>query len=365
VDASVSIGTGHVMRCLTLASALRVKGFDCFFICCNHSGNLISEITKRDFSVTIVPSFAETQVNSGVKEFIVDGENKISHINIDCLNDAIQTANSFVGKKIDCLVVDHYGLDVYWERCMRSLCRKLVVIDDLMDREHICDIFLDQNLGRKPNDYKKFLPKGCRILLGPKYSLLRPEFIDLRTGIQIREGSSDVRKILISMGGVDEINATSKVLRSILQASLSENINITVVMGKFAPWIDNVKAVIKNMPQHVELRVNVNNMAELMANADLAIGAAGTTSWERCCLGLPSIICILAENQISIASALERVGAARIFKIDDAEADIGQLIRELLIDSQALMVMRRVALGIVDGHGVHRVVNTIEDLLSS
>lgn len=353
------------MRCLTLASALRLKGFNCFFICRNDPGNLISEITKRDFSVTVISALPATKVNSRVKEFIGDSANEISQINLERFNDAIQTANSIVDKEIDCLVVDHYGLDVHWESLMQPFCRRLVVIDDLINREHICDLLLDQNLGRVPANFEKFTPKSCRLLLGPKYSLLRPEFLDLRRVSESRGGCSGLRQILVSMGGVDEVDATSKVLSSILQASISRDLNIIVVMGKFAPWIENVKAVIKKMPQHVELRVNVNNMAELMANADLAIGAAGSTSWERCCLGLPSLICTLADNQISIANALEQVGAAKIFKIDAAEADIGQLIKEFLIDSQALRMMRRVARGIVDGHGVDRVVHSLEGLLSS
>src|SRR5690606_22658913 len=158
-------------------------------------------------------------------------------------------------------------------------CRKLLVIDDLADRTHICDLLLDQNLGRAPSDYAKLLPAGCKMLIGPAFALLRPEFAALREYSLKRRQQLQLESILISMGGVDQSNVTAKALESLLRCALPESCSIAVVMGTKAPWVEEVRALAAEMPWSTDVLVGIDDMAMRLANSDLAIGAAGSTAW--------------------------------------------------------------------------------------
>ena len=193
---------------------------------------------------------------------------------------------------------------------MRKISRKIMVIDDLADRMHDCDLLLDQTLGRNEGEYRPWVPKSCTIFTGSNYALLRPEFFELRDYSLKRRAQSKMEHLLISMGGVDQSNTTCQILEALQYCSLSTNCRITVVMGNTAPWLDNVREQIRKLTWPTEVKVNVTNIAQLMADNDLAIGTAGSTSWERCFLGLPTLIVVTADNQSLIANKLERAGAA-------------------------------------------------------
>jgi UDP-2,4-diacetamido-2,4,6-trideoxy-beta-L-altropyranose hydrolase len=200
------------------------------------------------------------------------------------LTDAIQTKEAIGDIGADWLIVDHYALDFRWEAHLRSCCRHIMAIDDLADRKQDCDLLLDQNLGRVPAEYDGLVPSVSKILTGPKYSLLRPEFAALRSQSLARRDVPQLRNLLITMGGVDKDNTTGKVLNALKRCALLETCHITVVMGPHAPWLSQVRTQAAQMPWHTDVLVNAEDMARLMSDSDLAIGAAGTTSWERCCL---------------------------------------------------------------------------------
>ena len=360
VDASLQMGTGHVMRCLTLADALRERGNDCSFICRPHTGHLMDLIAQRRHKVVALPVLgAEVKIPS------TTAPSHATWLGTDWANDAQDTSHALGDAMMDWLIVDHYALDSRWEQAMRPSCRRLMVIDDLADRPHDCDLLLDQNLGRTEEDYCGLLGSYTTTLLGPQYALLRPEIAKLRTASLARRANLQLKRLLITMGGVDKDNFTGKVLEAVKDCTLSltPNLYITVVMGYHAPWLTQVRQLAAQMPWPTRVLVDVNNMAQIMADSDFAVGAAGSTSWERCCLGLPTIQLVLAENQRSIAEALVKNGAALMAE----PHNLLQFISSLQIqfeEKQALQEMIRSASGIVDGAGAIRVGEIVTKVLT-
>ncbi len=282
-DASLQIGIGHVMRCLTLADALRASGAECSFICREHPGNLLEQIRQRGYAVLGLPASSADPIPRDLEE--AAESNHSSWLGSDWATDAAQTRVGAGETAIDWLIVDHYAIDARWEQALRPICRKLMVIDDLADRPHDCDLLLDQNLGRDVSDYRKLVPDDCTVLVGPRYALLRPEFAALRDYSMRRRAIPQLKHLLITMGGVDQADATGLALEALKDCQLPGGSHITVVMGPHAPWLERVQLLAAQMPLSTDVKVNVHNMAQLMADSDLAIGAAGSTSWERCCLG--------------------------------------------------------------------------------
>lgn len=358
-DASLQIGTGHVMRSLTLADSLRAAGAKCHFICRKQQGNLIAQIHQHGFTVSILPPATEALITS---ELAVEAQsNYAAWLGVDWSTDAAQTKASIGTTAVDWLIVDHYSIDARWEKTLRPLCRKLMVIDDLADRPHDCDLLLDQNLGRDVAHYSPLVPEGCTILAGTKYALLRPEFAALRDDSLRRRKTPRLKHLLITMGGVDQADATGKVLEALKDCPLPDYMHITVVMGPHAPWLDRVQTLAKQMPQPTTVKINVNNMAQLMADSDLAIGAAGGSSWERCCLGLPTLIVVLAENQRSGAMALEQSGSVMLFDSVDAIPRNLRSMLSLLITTDSLNQLSKKSCLVTDGQGVSRLKNILSE----
>jgi UDP-2,4-diacetamido-2,4,6-trideoxy-beta-L-altropyranose hydrolase len=321
-DASTQIGTGHVMRCLTIADALKKSGSDCIFICRQLPGNLIELIKHRGHNTITLPI-----------KFI--RESKFNPLSIyeewlgtDISTDAKEVKKALQGYILDWLIVDHYALESKWEKSLRSIASRIMVIDDLANRPHDCDLLLDQNLGREIDDYSNLVGANTHKLIGPKYALLRPEFALYRDYSLARRENLQLKTILIALGGVDQENITGRILSEINRSNLNINFNITVVMGQHSPWLSNVKKYAEGMKIPTLVLSSINNMAQLMSESDLAIGAAGSSAWERCFLGLPSLILILAENQRQGAIALEKAGAAMLLK---SYKEAPKVIEELLL----------------------------------
>ena len=356
-DASLQMGTGHVMRCLTLADALRARGASCHFISREHPGHLLETIRQRGHAVAALPMTKRESARTN------DPAPPLTHASwLGCgwQTDAQQTGAILVNLQPDWLVVDHYSLDQRWEDALAPHFRKLLVIDDLADRPHRCSLLLDQNLGRQAANYASMVPASCDMLIGPHYALLRPEFAALRSySLQRRQALPALRQLLITMGGVDQPNATGQVLQALKTCALPADCCITVVMGVTAPWLQNVRELAAQMPWPTEVVVNVTDMAQRMADSDLAIGAAGGTSWERCCLGLPTLMVVLAENQQPGAKALEAAHAARLIgTVSDIATQLPLAIREL-IDSDCLKRMSLAASSITEGHGVEKILQAM------
>lgn len=340
-DASVQIGTGHVVRCLTLADALRERGAKCIFLCRTHVGHLIDLIERRGHEAVALPSPAKAFQPPAVAPAYADW------LGTDWSEDATATRQALGGLCLDWIVVDHYALDWHWEQMLRQHCARLMVIDDLADRRHDCDVLLDQNLGRLAEDYHDMVPEGTAIYIGPQFALLRPEFSKLRSASLKRRQNITLKRLLVNMGGVDKDNVTGQVLAVLQSCALPQNVKITVVMGPKAPWSEQVMAQASSIRWDVEVLADVSKMAELMAESDLVIGAAGSTSWERCCLGVPTIQLILAENQRQVANALSDRNAAILL---ERPLDLRNLFDQLTMEK--LQQISKNSSAICDGRGV-------------
>lgn len=308
VDASIQMGAGHVMRCLALADRLERKGHQCIFLSRSHPGHLNNLITSKGYRV-ISTELDEVYDNS---ECQLDWNAHAHWLGATLHSDAQQTRLVLECERPDWLVIDHYAIDSIWEKIIKPFVGKIMVIDDLVDREHYCDLLLDQTFDRKISEYSGMVPKNCKVLTGAKYSLLRDEFSERRAESLLRRDNGRINNILVSMGGMDKDNFTSLVLEELKNCQFEDDIVIKVVLGANAPWLSDVKNIVTDMPWKTKLEIDVKSMADLMVEADLAIGAPGSTSWERCALGLPSILIITAENQKSIAKNLESVGAIKV-----------------------------------------------------
>lgn len=366
-DASLKIGTGHVMRCLTLADALSAIGFKCHFLCRNHIGNMISYIRERGYNTHVLAAsddFSYADFGESAAEDIIS-EPLSTHsyhtwLGVTQLQDAVQSCAVLRQLQPQWLIVDHYALDALWETKLQSVYGKLMVIDDLANRKHNCDVLLDQTLGRQDVEYQHIVPLQCRVLTGVHYALLRPEFLAFRDySLNRRLKSLSVQTILVSMGGIDEANITEKVLRALTLSQLPRGCQVTVIMGEAAPWLTQIRACAAGMPVRTEVLVNVRDMARHMANSDLIIGAAGSTSWERCCLGVPTVMVILADNQLCTATALQAAKAvALIQNIDDAD-ELSEMVQCFVNNSQLRFDTSMAARALVDGEGVSRVLRVI------
>jgi len=328
VDASVAMGTGHLMRCLTLAGIISGEGASVDFVC---SG--IDEL------------FAETIRRSGHGFLSIESSGDGSPFGVDERVDAARTVAALNGSSPDWVVVDHYGLSAAWEQRLRAVSTGIMVIDDLADREHDCDVLLDQNLHTDPEvRYAGLVPDGCRLLLGPTHALLRGEFLEARARMPERDGT--VRRILVFMGGSDPGNTTGAVLEGLCAVGLSEGTQIDVVVGIANPHADLVHNLVDNMPG-ARFLAAIPDMASMLVEADLAIGAGGIAAWERCFIGVPTLIAVLADNQEVVVNALTAEGATRSLGRDlDADA-VSSAVQWALEDSAGLCDMSRRAMDLM------------------
>jgi len=353
-DASLQIGSGHVMRCLTLAEALANEGHLCHFICRALDGNLSSLIKDQGHELTMLPAPYEQTEQSPTSQ----PDDYQQWLGVSWQEDASQTLDRVVSSLTpEWLVVDHYGLDVRWEGEISSFVEKIMVIDDLANRSHKCNVLLDQNLGRRYEDYDTLVPADCRRLIGPSFALLRPEFRMLRETSLARRDASNIRQILISLGGVDRLNLTEEILKILAEIPLPEETALDVVMGTSAPHLDAVRHQASMMPYAVTVSASVNNMAERMQQADLSIGAAGGMSWERCCLGLPSIVVVLAENQLKVAQALRTAGAAAVVENPRHLKTELPILMNILGEADNLKLLSEQASQLSYGDGCQNVIN--------
>ena len=355
-DASIQMGTGHVMRCLTLADALAEQGAECHFICREHAGHLLDMIHQRGHKTYGLPLESESQLPDKSSPDLAHS----NWLGATQQRDAELCRVVLDELKPDWLVVDHYALDVRWEKLLRPHSKKLMVIDDLADRQHDCDILLDQTFGRDSHDYLQWTPGHCQLLCGSSYALLRPEFAQWREYSLSRREKGQLEHLLVNLGGVDKDNVTIQILKALATSSLPEYCKITVVMGATAPWTRAVQEQAALMPWPTEIKVGVSNMAELMANSDLAIGAAGSTTWERFCMGLPSILVVLSRNQECNLSKILPYQLGVLRKDDNNfVSDICMVIKKIKKNDKVLVENKKLFHNYINGNGVIKVSNII------
>jgi UDP-2,4-diacetamido-2,4,6-trideoxy-beta-L-altropyranose hydrolase len=345
-DASNKIGSGHVMRCLSLAEKLRDIGVTVEFITRNYPGDLNKQINVKGFHVHLLSNAVRIQLQHNSTEYKrwSDIEQKI---------DAKETIKMISDRRLDWLIVDHYLLDYVWEMELRPYSKKIMVIDDLADRNHDCDILLDQTFGRKESDYQKLILNKCVLLLGSENALLRSDFKKLRPlALSYRKGNNVVKNIIVSMGSMDTINITPKVLDSLSLVKWKVLPTVNVVLTSNAPYLEDIRRNVTKYDFTVNIRTDEINMAQLMLESDLAIGSGGTTSWERCCLALPTILIILANNQQKVGENLAEIGATiTIQKNDMIEKNISNSIAMIINDKNLYMEMCNSASRVCDGNG--------------
>jgi UDP-2,4-diacetamido-2,4,6-trideoxy-beta-L-altropyranose hydrolase len=252
------------------------------------------------------------------------------------------------------LVVDHYGLDISWEQALCKCVGNIFVIDDLADREHDCFALLDQNYGREPIDYDGLLPQDCLKLIGPKYALLRPEFLELRALSLQNRKDFKLETILINLGGVDQNDFTSKIVDALSRTKLDAAVKLIVVLGATNPNQLEVKQLASASPYNIKVKVGVNNMAELMSESDLAIGAAGSTTWERFALAVPSLLLSIADNQDSALTALAASGCIYKLSINTLQKDLEVFFDRVDVTSQ-LSALSKKGRDVCDALGVSHV----------
>lgn len=331
-DAGPTLGAGHAARCLTLADGLAAAGWDIAFA-----------------------------VGPGTVEVAPALKGRVCHALAAAPAEEAAEMGSRVGP-CDLLVVDHYGRDAEFERACRAFAKRVLVIDDLADRPHDCDWLLDPTLGRQAANYAPLMPKGCRLLLGPDHALLDPRFAMLRPeSLSRRRRLKGPVRLLVSFGGTDPHDLSARALDAAARASLP--VSIDVVLGTGASGAETVRAAAARLGGRAMVAVGVTDMPARMAAADLALGAAGGTSWERCCLGLPALVVIVADNQRLIAAALAEAGAAEVLG-DHADVDaaaIAAALSRLCADPARLAAMSARAAAVCDGLGVRRVVQALVD----
>lgn len=342
-DASTRRGIGHVMRCLSLADELKWRGVRVRFLCWRAPGHLCDWIAGQGYEVYTI----------GTGEELAPPETLLG----EWLQDARESAAvlALIGTP-DWLIVDHYGLDERWESFIRPFAARVMAIDDLANRPHDCDLLLDQNyyehmIGR----YDALIPSHCCRLLGPEFALLRPEFANARQNLRVRDGR--IVRLLCFFGGADPTNETEKLIAAFGLIDAKE-VSLDVIVGAGNPHLGRIESLCSMMP-NVSFHCQIANMAELMAKADLAIGAGGGATWERCCVGLPAVVSILADNQVELTEhaahlgVLVNLGRARHLTARDYHCAIAGL------GPERLLAMSARASELVDGQGCRKVADTI------
>lgn len=351
-DASNYLGSGHVMRCLTLAGALKQSGADVTFLCRELPGNLIPKIILHGFSVISFPPLMECSF-SAETESLVWSEHSQDNDAADYIN--MLKSNK---EKLDWLIVDHYCLDSTWEDKIRPFVHKIMVIDDLANRVHDCDLILDQNLYDDASErYKNLISSSCSKLLGPKYTLLRPEF-------HVRRESSkkmqhNISRILVFFGGTDSDDHTNKTLSALIHAGI-ESIFIDVVVGPNYENFDMLMSIYGHI-SNINIYRDIDNMEDLMSAADIAIGAGGTTTWERCCVGLPTLAWPIADNQKLLLEHVSRYGAVYCPDLESITSrdDLSKVIYSFVHSRDIRSWIRTKGMELVDGLGTSRVINNL------
>ena len=352
VDGSDQIGTGHVMRCLALADYLSQKQMTCQFICRDHKLNLIPLLEQKGYVVHRLPY---TQKNQAIQNSQVSHAQWLGSTQLEDAEQTLAVLNAFM---VDWIIVDHYAIDHVWENKVASCTAKIMVIDDLADRKHKCNLLLDQTFGRDVKDYETLCPNDCGFLIGSRYALLRSEFSEFRASSIEYRRTYQKKSILITMGGLDSDNRTLSVLKVISMMCAKLSLKVTVVLGAGSQWFELIDCYARRQNFPVTVKQGVNNMAELMSGSDICIGAAGSTSWERCCVGLPSITIVIADNQEKIAECLEEFGATIVANLGDLELKLKKLLDE---GSEVMEKISQQALTVCDGLGVERVYEYIKN----
>lgn len=347
VDASQLIGTGHFFRCLTLAHEMIKKKHNVTFV----SRHLPEFLKSKLYELNI--SFKDIKIGEGKK---VAGKLKHSSwLETTQKQDATNFKNAI--QDADIVIVDHYSIDEEWEIDVSDHTKYLFVIDDLCDRNHYCDFLLDQNLylDRTEKEYSKKVRSNTKLMVGTKYSLIRDEFIKYKDKLKTRDRS--IKNILVFFGGIDNDNHTKIAINALKRLNL--DLEIDVVVGKSNQYANEIKDLCND--HNLNFYHQISNIEDLMFKADISIGAGGSTSWERCFMGLPSIIVSIAENQDKISQNIHDFGAGvLIMNSKNLTSEIQKEFLRIYSSPKLLKKMSNKSFDLVDGMGKFRIMKQLD-----
>jgi len=355
VDASEQIGTGHAVRCRTLARVLLDRGASVLFVM-RHLTTGIREALEADgCRLALLPEVTRGSAMPGAPY--------AAWLGVDEDTDAAQTRDALLDFGPDALVVDHYALSQPWENALRPQAGAILAIDDIA-RPHACDVVLDQNFAANPMErYKGRVRPDCRLLLGPAYALLQSNYADAATRVRTREGA--VRRVAVFFGGSDNGNMTGKTLEALSDRQF-DAIAADIVIGSANAHADGIAALARERDRTQIHRARAS-LADLFAAADLAVGAGGATTWERCCCGVPSLVVSIADNQVPASSALAEAKLV-LYLGDQAAVDVARLrtgLKQLIDDPATRTDMSERGRLLVDGRGAHRVADTLMSVVAN
>ena len=350
VDSSYEIGTGHVMRCLNLARVLLNCGVKVLFICRNLKGNLIN-IIKNEFQVLVIEDYHTENNKNNDKKSI---HNFYINQNLDSLN-TIKLIESLNIENFCYLIIDHYSLDREWEKVLQKKYKneenklfKILVVDDLFNREHICDFILDQNIITQNNPYLNLINQNTKCILGPYFALLSSEYSLKKKTIVKR---NTIKTILVFFGGIDKNNLTMKVINILLNNRFKDKI-INIVIGKNNRELQNIKKITESR-KNFNLFIQIDSLANLLSKSDLVIGGGGVNSWERECMEVPTILISLSENQVNLAKSITDLGKVKYLgHYDQLEDGVLSQSIENEINQKSLRNKKGY---FIDGFGANRV----------
>ena len=347
-DASYKIGSGHVVRGLVLADAFKAQGCNVVFVSRLLDGHLISLIRSRGFEVLILGSGLTNPDNISSSDWL----------GVSQQDDANETIENLKERVIDILFVDHYSLDTKWETFTRPYVRSIAVIDDLANRNHNCDFLIDHNFrSDNSNSYKDLVPEACKTLLGLQYAILSPEYRDFKKTMSTRTGS--ITRVLIYFGGTDWQNMTTLALKVLSQDEFYF-LEVDVVVGSNYPFLSDLEELISKRPK-TNFHQSLSSLASLMSVADLAIGAGGSTMWERMSMGLPALVISLADNQLLACKSLQKEDLIHYLgSYNDMSSDIlTKSLRERIYNTEHNSTLSSRISEYVDGFGDLRIVQEI------
>jgi len=345
VDSSRKIGNGHVIRCMTLAKQLEALGFTVLFICRPMMGDIVNNIKSKGYDVILL-DLAEHDLE--LDDF--------SDYNCKC--DSQQVIDICSQLSVDLIILDHYFLNYSWEKTVK-VHSKLMCISDFPTGSRACDILLDSSLSRQPDEYKLDVSSSCLLMTGSDYVIVRPEFALRRSSLAV---SKQVSKVLVTMGGADPKDYTSRMIKIIneYEAYDLSNIQFDIVLGKSYQFTSLVSNLISTSKLNYVIHENVDDMAYLMRDMDVIIAAAGTSLWECFSLGIPTIAVQIADNQQYNIYSCSQAGAIIPISQDcDLEPSLIAALGDVFGTTNIRQSLRDNGLNICDGQGAQRVAKNI------
>ncbi|MDO6507251.1 UDP-2,4-diacetamido-2,4,6-trideoxy-beta-L-altropyranose hydrolase [Colwellia sp. 4_MG-2023] len=357
VDSSKEIGYGHVMRCLALAKALAVSNnVKIIFVCRDFEGSIHHLIESCDFQVILLNQHMRSKSTINLSKGPYAYSYRLALPQEEDVKEFVDKTLVYKGF-IELIITDHYAIGDVWHRLVAGYTKKILAIDDLGDRAHFSDYLIDQTFNCNKSKYLNLVPSHTQLLLGTEYCLLREEFnnSDEVKLLKVRK-RSNLNTVLVMLGGTNPDNIVNKIIYLISQMTIVKKINI--IVNEKVEYLSDIKALCFNHKNAV-LHISPNNIAEIMQESDIAIGAAGSASWERCTQGLPSIVIVLSENQREISEVLENAGVVKVLELNQLHNKLKQTLLNWLNDKEEYYSSVKQCFNICDGLGISRVIKVL------